>query len=233
MEAKLEWQNEEEGSITFLEAGVPWLTLQVFLTGEEEAELKLQDVVFLQEKTENDNISEEITLKMINCISESIRLLWQEGYEETVLVEQKGSKLAEILDSTSVVKYVYSEYMMKRRLEPEKATISGQNTINLTEEENGFVCENKEKTFFCRLLPYRAEQEGEACFYLYEVEVVKKKRNRGIATVCLSELFRLLAAQGPATVYLQVGSYNGPAVHLYKKSGFEISEELRYYAPEE
>lgn len=233
MEAKLEWHNEEEGSIIFSEAGTPRLTMQVFVTGEEEAELRIQDIVFPEAETKSDNISDKIISEVTNCISESFLLLWNEGYEETSLVEQKGTKIEEILGSTSVVNYIYSEYMMKLRLAAEESTNSGPDTVILTKEEGGFVCENKDKTFFCRLLPYRAEQPGEACFYLYEVAVAKKKRNKGIATACLMELFGILAAQAPTTIYLQVGSYNEPAVHLYKKLGFTVSEELCCYAPEE
>ena len=76
-------------------------------------------------------------------------------------------------------------------------------------------------------------EEGEQNFYLYEVEVEKKFRNEGIATRCLTGLFSLLSQEAPVTVYLQVGSYNEPAVHLYKKLGFDISEELGYYVLEE
>ncbi len=82
------------------------------------------------------------------------------------------------------------------------------------------------------MLNYEANAE-ERCFYLYEVEVAKNVRNTGIATKCLNRLFQMLAAEQPVTVYLQVGSYNEPAVHLYKKLGFEISEELCYYTMNE
>ena len=81
------------------------------------------------------------------------------------------------------------------------------------------------------MLSYEAEAAGEQSFYLYEVEVKKKSRNKGIATKCLTELFSLLSQEMPLTVYLQVGSYNEPAIHLYKKLEFDISEELGYYAP--
>ena len=134
------------------------------------------------------------------------------------------------MDSTDVVQKYYSEYMMRQRFDAEKSTDCGADTLTLTEEEDCFCCENKEKTFFCRLLPYETEAVGERSFYLYEVEVEKKKRNKGVATKCLTGLFQRLAAEGPVTIYLQVGSYNEAAVHLYKKLGFRICEELCYYA---
>lgn len=233
MEHKLEWLTEEEGTIVFSEAENPFLTAKFFVTGDEEAEFRLQDIVFPENLTKNKNIQMKIILKMRECISESFRLLWEEGFAETVLVEQQGTKMAEMLGSTGVVYLAYSEYMMKRRFEPQKSTNCGLATLVLKEEEDGCYCENEDNTFSCRLLPYPAEQPGDTCFYLYEVEVSKRKRNKGIATACLKELFCRLAETAPVTVYLQVGSYNEPAVHLYEKLGFEVSEELRYYAIKE
>lgn len=229
MESRVEWLSEEEGKISFYENGKLFVTAQVYLTGEEEAEFRLQDIVLPEEKAKNDNICKEITLKMTTYISETFRLLWEEGYEETTLVEPDGSKIAEILGSTNVVELAYREYMMKRCFPLQKSTSCGLNVLTLTKTEDGYICENKDKTFFCRLLNYEDVQVGESCFYLYEVEVSKKKRNKGIATVCLTEMFRRLCSQSAVTIYLQVGSYNEPAVHLYKKLGFEISEALCYY----
>jgi len=230
MEKKAEWLSEEEGRITFYEGNRVFLTMQVFFTGEEEAEFRIQDVVFPGNITKNDDMCKEITSKMTRCISETFRLLWEEGHEETTLVEQEGTKTAEILDSTNVVKVAYKEYMMKRRFPLQKSTDCGLDTLKLTKTEDGYCCENTEKTFFCRLLNYEGEQAKEACFYLYEVEVDEKKRNKGIGTACLTELFSRLCRQAAVTVYLQVGSYNEPAVHLYEKLGFETEEAICYYS---
>lgn len=233
MEHKLEWLAEEEGRIVFSEKNNPFLTVNFYAVGEEEAEFQLQDVVFAENLVKNEDMRGEVILKMTNCVSECFRLLWEEGYEETILVEPQGTKIAEILDSTSVVRLAYSEYMMKRHLEPQKSTDCGQASVKLTKTEDGYYCENADNTFFCRLMRYGADKPGENSFYLYEVEVNKRKRNKGIATACLAKLFQQLAADAPATIYLQVGSYNEPAVHLYQKLGFEISEELCCYVMEE
>lgn len=234
MEHKLEWISEEEGRIAFYENEEPVLTAEVFITGEEAAEFKLQDVVFGEKTTKNNDLSGEIILKMTECLPKCFRLLWEEGLDEVVLVEQQGTKMAELLGSTTVVQKLYSEYMMKCYFKPQNSTDCGLNFLKLTKTEEGYVCENKEKNFFCRLLSYDAEQEEGQCFYLYEVEVKNNCRNRGVATKCLAQLFLMLSQNAPLTVYLQVGSYNEPAVHLYKKLGFEISEELGYYVlPEE
>ncbi len=233
MDYKLEWLTEQEGRIVFSEEGMPFLTAQFFITGEEEAEFRLQDIVFLEKTTDIDNIPEEIIQKMTKCISECFRLLWEEGLEETVLIAEEESKVAEMLDSTNVVQIAYKEWMMKCRFEPLESTDCGLKNLKVTENEDGFAVENKDKSFFCHIMEHKTELLKDQKFYLYEVEVKKKKRNQGIATACLTELFQYLSKDTPVTVLLQVGSYNEPAVHLYKKLGFEISEELRYYAMEE
>lgn len=234
MEHKLEWLSEEEGRIAFFENSEPVLTAEIFITGEEAAEFKIQDVVFVDKTTKNNNLSKEIISKMTECLPKCFRLLWEDGFDEVVLVEQQGTKVAEILDSTAVVQKLYSEYMMKCYFKPQNSTDCGLDFLKLTKTEDGYVCENKEKNFFCRLLSYEAERPEEQCYYLYEVEVKKNSRNKGIATKCLTQLFFQLSREVPLTVYLQVGSYNEPAVHLYKKLGFDISEELGYYVfPEE
>ena len=222
MEHKVEWLSEEEGRIIFLEKDNPFLTAEFFLTGEEEAEFKIQNIV-----------SEKDALKITECILECFGLLWEEGLEEVVLVERKGTPTAKILDSAAVVQQIYSEYMMKRHIEPQASADGSFDFLVLTKNEDGYVCENKEKTFFCRLLSYEAEAAGERSFYLYEVEVGKESRNKSIATKCLTGLFSILSQEIPLTVYLQVGSYNEPAVHLYQKLEFDVSEELGYYAPVE
>ena len=229
MKQHLNWKNEEEGSITFLEDDEAVFTADVFLTGEEEAEFRIQDIVFLEKNAENGKISKKVIQKVTKYLLECFRLLWAEGLEEVALVEPCGTILAEILDSTEVVDLAYKEYMMKRCLPVQKTTDCGQSTLKLTKEEQGFCCENAEHTFFCRLLEYGQEAPGENCFYLFEVEVSEKVRNQGIATACMEELFRFLSAKTPTVIYLQVGSYNEPAVHLYEKLGFTIAEELRYY----
>lgn len=230
MENKLEWLSEEEGRITFYENGECFLRAEVFRFSEEEAEIRVQDVVFLEKSVKTDNISEKIIQKMTSCISKLVQILEEKGLTETTLVERKGTRIAEILDSTGVVYVAYKEYMMKRRIPQQKSTDCGLHSLSLTKTGEGYDCKNKEQTFFCHLLDYQGKQPGETAFYLYEVEVSKKERNKGIATACLTELFRRLSAETAVTIYLQVGSYNEPAVHLYEKLGFEICEELRYYA---
>lgn len=245
MECQLRWLTEDEGEIVFIEQKKEWLCVRFFVISEEEAELKLQRMGIVSTTDEIVNISREVILKMTECILEAFRLLWEAGYEETVLVEQKGSLFSKMLDSTDVVEKIYSEYMMCCEIAQTQYIVENSDYQNnfdnicIIEDGDGLVCQNTEKTFFCRLLPYEGAGESVRSFYLYEVEVDEAVRNQGIATACLKELFAILSREAAGKrntalkILLQVGSYNESAVHLYEKLGFEIYEELCCYVPEE
>lgn len=243
LKSRIQQISEEEGQILFYEGQKEWMCVQYFIISDEEAELKVVCPEIVETTDKIENIPNEIISKVTESIMESFRLLWEDGYDETILVEQKESNLWEILDSTEVVEKIYSEYMMCRSFGLE---VSGKESLNssdncdnllISEEEGGFVCESKDGAFFCRLLSHAGAKEVGRCFYLYEVEVDEAQRNRGIATKCLQQLFRQLCEKDRTsdgvTILLQVGSYNEPAVHLYEKLGFEIQEELCCYVPTE
>jgi len=229
MEYKLEWQNETEGQICFYEKEAVFLNVEVFITLDEVAEFRILDIVVPEESAEIDKNHEEIILKMTECIKKCFLLLWEKGFQETVLVEEQGTKIADILNSTNVVRKAYSECMLTLRFDPQRTTDCGQPVFSGPEDEDGILYENADKTFSCKIIAFAPEKNGEAVVYLHGVEVKKKERNKGIATACLTGLFRQLAGNTPITVHLQVGSYNKPAWHLYHKMGFCISEEIGYY----
>ena len=233
MESRLQWLNEEEGILTVLEQGKEKLRVRGFVLSEEEAELKPEWAEIVETTKQTGKICEKVISEMTECIFECFLQMWNRGFEETSLVEQAGTDIAYILDSIPVVKHIYSEYMMQCSFVQNQSFVCNSDKLKLIENEDSIICENAEGTFFCRLLPYTAQQAEEKSFYLYEVEVDEKERNKGIATNCLKTLFGQLAEESPVTVYLQVGSYNEPAVHLYEKLGFERTEELKYYVPEE
>ena len=54
MKCKLEWLTTEEGQITACPEDMPGITARVFVTGEEEAEFQLQDVVLPDDFEKND-----------------------------------------------------------------------------------------------------------------------------------------------------------------------------------
>lgn len=223
MKYKLQWNSEEEGILVFLEEEIPWLCFDIFILGEE-AELVIKCGEMVDKAEQLEKICGKLLEKAEKCIKKAFSLLWKKGIEEVFLVEKQGDTLIKVLKEANRIELVYSEYMMKKKFSTEDIS-QEEMVVKIRKEEDTILCENEEKSFFCRLLPY----EEKDSFYLYEVEVVESLRNRGIATKCLKQLFSdLVKKSGEVTVYLQVGSYNKPALHLYQKLGFELSEEICY-----
>ena len=65
--------------------------------------------------------------------------------------------------------------------------------------------------------------------YLYSLEVLPELRNKHLGTAFLSVLLPQLAKKGFKTIKLQVLSENLPAMALYKKTGFCITQTLSFY----
>lgn len=227
MKYKLQWSNEEEGRLICLEKETEWLCFDIFIVGEEaELVIKCGDIVDKIQQLEV--LSGKLLEQLKKCIKKAFSLLWNEGIEEVFLVEKQGELFVKLLREANLIELVYSEYMMKRKFSTQDICQEKGIELEIIKEEDSFICENKEKSFFCRLLPYQGESE----FYLYEVQVLEYLRNQGIATKCLkqlcSDLVKRSGEKKEVTLYLQVGSYNKPAVHLYQKLGFELSEEICY-----
>ena len=227
MKYELQWNNEEEGSLCFLEKMTEWLCFDIFVVGEE-AELVIKDGESVDKVKQSEILSGKLLEQLKKCIKKAFALLWKEGIEEVFLVENQGELLGKLLKEANIIELVYSEYMMKRTFSTKDICQENEIILDIIEEEDSFICENKEKSFFCRLLPYQGESE----FYLYEVQVLEHVRNQGIATKCLkqlcSDLVKKSGDKKEVILYLQVGSYNKPAVHLYQKMGFELSDEICY-----
>ena len=65
--------------------------------------------------------------------------------------------------------------------------------------------------------------------YLYSLETIPALRRRGLASCFLMQLIRHLERKGIRRICLQVSGSNEPALHLYRKTGFRITETLSYY----
>lgn len=76
---------------------------------------------------------------------------------------------------------------------------------------------------FCRI----RISEDRACFYDFEIE--ESLRGCRLGTEAFSLTASLLRQKGLKGLYLHVSANNHPAVALYKKTGFRISETLSYY----
>ena len=66
-------------------------------------------------------------------------------------------------------------------------------------------------------------------YYLYGFEIREGQRGRGFGTSLLIKVLSFLAEREPLPVTLQVSGSNGPALSLYKKTGFRITETLSRY----
>lgn len=69
--------------------------------------------------------------------------------------------------------------------------------------------------------------------YFYGFEIPEDLRNQGYGRACLSLLLNAFFTQSgtgkEGTLFLQVSGQNVPAMALYKKAGFQITESLSYY----
>lgn len=66
-------------------------------------------------------------------------------------------------------------------------------------------------------------------YYLYGFEIREELRGKGHGTVFLSQVMKDLASRNPLPLRLQVSGDNLPALALYKKTGFQITETLFGY----
>ncbi len=81
---------------------------------------------------------------------------------------------------------------------------------------------------FCYL-----DLRGQSAAYFYGFEITENLRNLGLGSSCLSLLletcFLKPGSEKLKKISLQVSGQNGPAMALYKKAGFQITESLSYY----
>lgn len=240
MKLTIQWNSAEDANAICHSFGKEVCRFQVYEVDEDEAELSLE----LPEET--SKIDRKIILKVTKAIKKLCRELRKDGYFSFSMSADGGSFTDSFLNriecSTNVVKKNYSEYMLKKSLEnqqnstvaakgavrdgqnaemePEK-TVSRNLAILQLENESRYVWNGEEDLFSCRVKPYR---DG---YYIYEVAVREDRRNQGIGTAAMQELLQRKELSG--CLYLQVGSYNERALHIYRKLGFETDAERCYY----
>ena len=66
-------------------------------------------------------------------------------------------------------------------------------------------------------------------YYLYGLEIHQEDRGQGHGYHLLLQVIQDLAALNPLPLQLQVSGENAPAISLYKKTGFQITETLFGY----
>ena len=85
----------------------------------------------------------------------------------------------------------------------------------------------------CRLVSCRY---GECCLsewsdgvYLFGMLVYARFRGQGFGTRILASLIAKLSEEGCSRIVLEVSSDNLPALHLYRRMGFQIMESVSYF----
>lgn len=71
---------------------------------------------------------------------------------------------------------------------------------------------------------------GEKQTCIYDVYVDEDMRNKGVGTFFIANLLNDYFESNKNPLVLQVSSKNAAAVKLYKKAGFNITEQLDYCA---
>ncbi len=75
----------------------------------------------------------------------------------------------------------------------------------------------------CRIL----READAACFYGFEI--APSLRGKGLGNEALSMVLTFLASQGIRKIFLHVSADNTPALKLYQKAGFRVTERLEYW----
>lgn len=120
--------------------------------------------------------------------------------------------------------YWYSEYKMERALSSSDAAF--QTELVIQEAEPGIYTASKPDGTLvgtCVLLPSGSD------VYFYGFEIRETLRGQGLGRTFLQSMLSLLSDKGFQSISLQVSGQNQPALALYKKTGFRITETLDFY----
>ncbi|MEG0214851.1 MAG: GNAT family N-acetyltransferase [Hungatella sp.] len=165
------------------------------------------------------------------CFSDLLdaAFLFLDAYEELHLCEttfyflcDPHTPSAQAVLRTIGAVYQYEEYKMVRPLLPSDAAYTAQVTI-LEAEPHIFTAVLSGKIIgTCVLLPSESE------VYFYGFEIREEVRRCGYGEDFLLGILAKLVGH-TANLTLQVSGQNLPALSLYQKTGFQITETLSYY----
>lgn len=185
--------------------------LEDFAGGQEELLGREISLAFLSDGKSPEGLAAAEALGMAYGYSEYRMVLELKGWREKDRSGENGSrKLLEIRGEEKLKREDTGEEGFEDR-EGEKSQV--------------FCGYSKPDGFYigtCSLLPY-----DDSRYYLYHVEIQEKLRGKGWGKSLLSAVLAQLPEK--AQVFLQVASWNEPAVNLYEKTGFRITETLSYY----
>lgn len=245
---KMIWTTNEEAAIFCWYFPTVSCRLHLYNLGDGEAEIRIEE--WYGPKTVaglSDKKRKKVIYKMTKLRNKLRKALDKQGLPLVYLLAPKGSNTKEFIDSTNVVELGYSEYMLRKQIQESSEDYTAEflkNGIELPEvtlafcrEEDGYAFtgylaeDSNTPVFQGHMSPY------ETSWYLYAVEVPEEFRGRRIGTAGMIKLMKLLPEQlelsqtkeQSTQLYLQVGSYNKTALHLYQKLGFEVETEIGYY----
>lgn len=132
------------------------------------------------------------------------------------------------------IKYYYSEYLMKLDFN-DYTRLKCAVPEGLHEYDSFFSDDNND------YLLYMNDDAAEPCAVcsidygekqtcIYDVYVDEDMRNKGVGTFFIANLLNDYFENNKNPLVLQVSSKNAAAVKLYKKAGFNITEQLDYCA---
>lgn len=211
MRIRLCWETEEEAKVSCRRFGKTIGRGRLYAVGETAAEV-VWEALPGQTRTRN-RLLYSVKRKAAAC-----------GLTVCSFPAEEPSAVDEALKTAGAVRLDCTEYLLSWEPPARWQAATGQEPFLLRQQEDGETkliqgIRDGVPVFSARLAPYR---DGS---YLYEVEVPDRLRNQGIGTGALQQLLQ----QQAAPVYLQIGSYNERALHLYRKLGFQTETRLNYY----
>jgi ribosomal protein S18 acetylase RimI-like enzyme len=196
---------------------------EVFDAGRNEAEVKLS-VNKLSEM--NPSAAAKKVGRLVRKVTKH---LVKKGFRSVFYIAERGTPLVTALSMCGACGLDHSEYMMKWQADEDEifhneagiVFTGGEEDDTDLEQKDAIVVNSAEPdAFSAKLMPYK---DG---MYVYEVEVKRELRRQGYGTRYMHSVMNSFKDM---PLYLQVGSKNTAACALYKKLGFEVSQELCYY----
>lgn len=133
----------------------------------------------------------------------------------------------------------YKEHQMELIMTPESVSRRGRITLPSLFVDPSTVYDKDTLWKFARSRTSDADAPAvgtcrtfllsEECVCLHHVEILPQLRGLGYGTAMLSLLLQRLFDKGIRKIILQVTDDNTPAMALYKKTGFRITETLSFY----
>ena len=142
---------------------------------------------------------------------------------EKVTTDSELREIAELADKiwhecfVGIISLGQIDYMVERfqSYNAMQAQVSSQGYTYLA------VCEDGE---LCGYIAVKPEIDDR--FFLSKLYLRSDKRGRGIGAEMLERVFEEGRALGKKRVYLTVNKHNDRAIAVYKKTGFEIADEV-------